>query len=74
MVVIAFDIKGFFDNLDHTILKNSWRHALGLQENELLPKDHYNVFKAITKFSHVELEKIFDLFQKEMIVRRKSGD
>lgn len=70
IAVIAFDIKGFFDNLDHKILKKAWADILGVQE---LPPDHYNVFKAITKFSYVDLNKLFHLFQDDIFVKQKSG-
>src|SRR5690606_5491015 len=39
--VIAIDVKGFFDNLDHAHLKKSWQALLGKQE---LPDDHYAIF------------------------------
>lgn len=73
LVAIAFDIQGFFDNLDHTILKNAWKQMLGLNENDPLPKDHYQVFKAIIHFSYVELNELFDLFKNEIVVKSKSG-
>lgn len=49
-VALCFDIKSFFDELDHQILKKAWLKVLNLEE---LPKDHYQVFKSITKFSYV---------------------
>jgi RNA-directed DNA polymerase len=56
---IAFDIEGFFDNLDHSILKESW--AMVLDEKKL-PGDHYNIFKSLTKFSKVYKEPLYDAF------------
>lgn len=70
--VMAFDIEGFFDNLDHKKLKDSWSYMLSQTENQL-PKDHYNVFKNITKFSYVNKQELFDLFQNEIFVETKSG-
>jgi hypothetical protein len=49
-IAIAFDITGFFDNLDHTILKEAWCDVL---KTGSLPEDHYNIFKTLTKFSFV---------------------
>lgn len=49
-VVLKFDIKSFFNEIDHTILKNQWAEILGLT---YLPDDHYNVFKGVTRFSYV---------------------
>ncbi|MGA4817530.1 hypothetical protein ACPA9J_34660 [Pseudomonas aeruginosa] len=45
--VIAIDIKGFFDNLDHTHLKNAWRAIL---DTSHLPDDHYAVFRSPAKY------------------------
>jgi RNA-directed DNA polymerase len=55
---LGLDIKGFFDTLNHGILKNAWATVLG---TDLLPKDHYAVFKAVTKYSQVELDDVLDL-------------
>ncbi|MGN2429741.1 antiviral reverse transcriptase Drt2 [Pseudomonas syringae] len=48
---LTFDIKGFFDNLDHLILKRAWLNLIGKSS---LPSDHFAVFKAITKYSKVD--------------------
>ena len=50
-VILCFDITGFFDNLDHGILKSRLKQLLGVNE---LPKDWYAVFRHVTKFSKVE--------------------
>jgi len=49
-VAFAFDISGFFDNIDHAILKKNWCRVLNVSE---LPEDHYKVFRRLTKFSTV---------------------
>lgn len=56
--VVALDITGFFNNLDHEILKKAWASVLGSSQ---LPPDHYAVFKSITKYSTVNLEKLYGL-------------
>jgi len=56
---IALDFSKFFDTLDHQILKNEWCDLLQLQA---LPKDHYNVFRSLTKFSKVDRHQLFDIF------------
>ena len=43
---VALDVTGFFDNLDHKVLKNSWSALLG---PEKLPSDHY----AVTAILHL---------------------
>lgn len=52
------DISGFFDNLDHQHLKRSWGQVLGL---ELLPPDHFAVFKSLTKFAQVDKDVLFPI-------------
>jgi RNA-directed DNA polymerase len=49
-VAFAYDISGFFDNIDHGILKRNWARVLG---QDKLPDDHYAVFRRLTKFSTV---------------------
>lgn len=58
--VFAFDISSFFDNLDHKILREIWAEVYGASK---LPKDHFNVFKNITRFSHVDIVDIFEEFK-----------
>lgn len=50
-IVLCFDITGFFDNLDHAILKNRLKRLLGVKE---ISRDWYAVFRHVTKFSKVE--------------------
>lgn len=51
--VLAFDISGFFDSIDHKNLRKQWCRVLG---KEVLPDDHYNLFRALTCFSRVKQE------------------
>lgn len=53
IAVLAFDIKSFFSSLDHKRLKKIWEDILNV---ERLPKHHFNVFKASTKFSFILLD------------------
>lgn len=55
-IALCFDIKRFFDELDHQILKKAWLKVLN---EEVLPKDHYQVFKSITKFSYVNKKDVY---------------
>lgn len=54
--VYAFDIKSFFDNLDHQYLKRKWASLL---DKEALPKDHFAVFRNITRFGWVDRETVY---------------
>ncbi|KAF2341386.1 reverse transcriptase domain-containing protein [Flavobacterium tistrianum] len=67
-IVIAFDITGFFDNLNHQKLRTKWNEIIGNLENPM-PKDHFNVFKNITRFSYIDLVDIFKEFQNNIFVK-----
>ncbi len=67
-VAIAFDIKGFFDNLNHKLLRVQWKKVLGLT-TEPLPDDHFNVYRNITRFSYIDLVDIFQEFQNQIFVK-----
>ncbi|ENV35078.1 antiviral reverse transcriptase Drt2 [Acinetobacter gerneri] len=54
--VLCFDISGFFDNLDHEILKKNWCDLLCVDK---LPLDHFKVFQSLTEFSYVEKEELY---------------
>lgn len=65
--VIAFDISSFFDNLDHKLLREVWAVIIGESK---LPKDHFNVYKNITRFSHVDIVDIFGVFKNQIYTRK----
>ncbi|MCA9214074.1 MAG: group II intron reverse transcriptase domain-containing protein [Planctomycetales bacterium] len=52
VVAFAIDIEGFFDSISHGLLKERWQAVLNVST---LPKDHYKVFRAITKYAWVSL-------------------
>lgn len=56
--VIIGDFTNFFDNLDHTYLKN---RLCDLLETKKLPDDYYNVYKSITRFTYFELDKLLEI-------------
>jgi hypothetical protein len=68
LVAITFDIKSFFDNLNHKKLKTFWRNII-----PVFSDDHYNVYRNITKFSYVEENELFDLMKGKIIVERHPG-
>ncbi|NDI97464.1 RNA-directed DNA polymerase (Reverse transcriptase) [Flavobacterium sp. LaA7.5] len=73
-VALCFDVENFFPSLDHRRLKLIWAKMMGCKA---LPKDHYNVYKAVTRFSYVKLNDLkikhghFD--EKELSKYRKLG-
>ncbi|MBX2968207.1 MAG: group II intron reverse transcriptase domain-containing protein [Cyclobacteriaceae bacterium] len=48
---LALDIKGYFDSIDHTILKSMWCRVLG--QLSLAPDD-YAIYKSLTKYAYVK--------------------
>lgn len=65
--VIVADVTSFFDNLDHKILKRQWTKILN---DNTLPPDHYNIFKALTRIKYVESKSLFEYYNKMMIVEK----
>jgi len=49
---VALDIKGYFDNIDHAILKKMWCKVIDVDD---LPLDQYAIFRSLTKYSYVNL-------------------
>jgi hypothetical protein len=54
---IALDISKFFENLDHERLRLLWCRML---RTERLPDDHFCVFKAITRYSVVDKQAVYE--------------
>lgn len=50
-VVLMFDIESFFSRLNHDKLKKAWSKLIG--DESRMPEDHFNVFKAATKFHYI---------------------
>lgn len=59
-VALCFDIKSFFDELDHQILKKAWLKVLNVN---FLPRDHYQVYKSLTKFSYVNKKDVYNALE-----------
>lgn len=57
---IAHDVEGFFDNLDHALLKDNWAQLLKLPS---LPADHYAIFRMITKYSSVDRAALYEILE-----------
>jgi ADP-heptose:LPS heptosyltransferase len=53
--------------LNHKLLREIWAEILG---REKLPPDHFNVFKNITRFSHVDIVDIFEEFKSKIYTRK----
>ncbi len=48
---VALDIKGYFDNMDHNLLKAQWALVMGVDR---LADDHFQVFRSVTKYASVD--------------------
>lgn len=53
--ILAFDVEGFFDNLDHKQLKCRIKRVLN---SDSLSDDWYAVFKNVTRYHYVEMKDI----------------
>lgn len=71
LAVITFDIKSFFNNLDHKLLKRNWGRILG---EEQLPSDEYAVYKNVVHYSYVDDLAVFKLMKNNIVCRKKNGD
>lgn len=73
-VALVLDIENFFPSLNHKKLKLAWAKILG---HKTLPKDHFNLFKATTRFSYVNLNdlktKNGHFNEKQLAEYRKKG-
>lgn len=67
--VLCLDISGFFDNLDHEVLKENWAKLL---EETKLPKDHYQVYKSLTKYSYVDKYDLYKVLELSLNSRKSS--
>jgi len=55
--VIALDISSFFESIDHKNLKAVWCRLLG---TDRLPDDHFAVYRAITSYSVVDKQAVYE--------------
>lgn len=53
--IIAFDVKGFFENLSHPKLKEKLKSLL---DQKSLSDDWYKVFRYITKYHYIDINHI----------------
>lgn len=65
--VLKFDIESFFSSIDHKELKEAWRSLLAVPT---LPADHFNVYRAATRFSYINRD---DLRVSQVTGRGRAG-
>ncbi|MDX2003283.1 MAG: reverse transcriptase domain-containing protein [Chitinophagales bacterium] len=64
---VALDIKGYFDHIDHNILKAKWSKVIGHK----LPDDQLKIYKALTRYSYVNKHSILKKYQINLRKLRK---
>lgn len=74
-VAVALDIKEFFDSLDHKLLKKAWLELVNHNDvhHDILPKDHFAIFKSLTNFSYVNLKDVlkeYDISHAKELTRK----
>jgi len=68
--VVTADVSSFFDTIDHEQLKSRWCHLLGV---DWLPADHFAIFKQLTRYRWVDLDKLLgELGVKKASLSRES--
>ncbi len=65
--IITTDVSGYFDNIDHELLKQSWGTLIGA---ERLPPDHYNVYRGITNYSYIRKHQLFNALRRSPKTKR----
>ena len=68
-IVLAVDIRGFFDNLNHKILREKLSLLISDSSTSKLPDDYFNLFKSLTRFTYVDLIDLFESFKDKIIVK-----
>ncbi|MEM6484119.1 MAG: reverse transcriptase [Pseudomonadota bacterium] len=69
-VVIALDIRKYFESIDHRRLYTVW---CSLLETDSLPRDHLALFKAITSYRYVDRTAAYERLGFIAPVRQKDG-
>lgn len=69
-VALAYDLKSFYDTIDHKKLKEAWCKVMDFDK---LPADHYNIYKSLTKFCFIDLKKVCEYFNYKKYCCSKDG-
>ncbi|MFZ6009723.1 MAG: reverse transcriptase/maturase family protein, partial [Bacteroidota bacterium] len=67
---IALDIKGYFDSIDHQLLKKRWCDLINRHE---LPADQYKVYRSLTNYSYASKNSLLKHFGVDL-AKRKSKE
>ena len=68
---IAIDIKGYFDSIDHKILKKNWCKLLNVDQ---LSIDQYRIFRSLTEYSYVNKDSILKHFKVNLRKKKRRNE
>lgn len=68
--VIALDIKKYFLNIDHSILKKMWLKVI---DEPKLPNDQFQIFKHITEFGSIDFYSFLNHYKVNLQKLRKKA-
>ena len=68
LFVGVYDISNFFNSLDHSLLKKAWAKVCDFED--VLPNDHYTIFKNATMYSYIKEEDLFNLFKDRIVCKK----
>ncbi|MEQ9306904.1 MAG: reverse transcriptase/maturase family protein [Marinoscillum sp.] len=74
---IALDIKGYFDSINHDILKEKWIKVLNetkVIDKDELPIDQYKVFRSLTNYSYANKNSILKHFNVNLRKKKRAGE
>jgi RNA-directed DNA polymerase len=57
--VIALDIKGYFDHIDHKILLDKWQKVIGGR----LPEDQFRLFQILTRYHYINQKNLLKTYK-----------
>jgi RNA-directed DNA polymerase len=66
---VALDIKGYFDHIDHVILKENWQKVVGGP----LPEDQYKIYKLLTRYSYINQSSILKKYKVDLRALKKEN-
>lgn len=65
---IALDISGYFDSIDHSILKEKWCKIIDHKE---LPADQYKIYRSLTKYCYINKNSLLRHFNISLKLKKR---
>jgi hypothetical protein len=67
---VALDVKGYFKNMDHGLLKKQWCRLINADR---LPPDQFKVFESVTEYAWVDRDALYERLGFLAIVPGRNG-